>query len=149
MKYPDPQHPHHTKHYSSPDDCLPCDTYTQCDPCHPYFHVCTPLHTIALDANVQDVVNAINMCMVIPYGDYGGTTVYYFTTMCNGLGNLVYTIFDRTTTLGLSSFMVRYGAAATIRQILFEPFPRNQIDLQFMILPHVPLHTHHNGTVIP
>jgi len=143
-----PHHPHHIQHYSKPEDC--CST-CHCSPCTcgTYFHVCTPHHTIALDANVQQVVNAINMCQVIPYGDYGGSVVYYFTTMCNGLGNLVYTIFDRTTTLGLSSFMVRYGAAATIRQILFEPFPRTQIDLQFMILPHVPLHTHHNGTVIP
>ena len=116
---------------------------------YPSHHVCTSTGTIALDANVQAVVNAINTCSVIPYGDYGGPTVYYFTTMCNGLGNLVYTVFDKETQLGLASFTVRYGAAATIRQILFEPFPRFQIDLQFLILPCLPLHSHCNGTVTP
>ena len=116
---------------------------------YPINLVCTKEGTIALDANVAAVVNAINTNCVIPYGDYGGATVYYFTTMCNGLGNITYTVFDKTTTLGLASFMVRYGAASTIRQILFEPFPRTQIDLQFLILPYVPIHHHHNGTVIP
>lgn len=116
---------------------------------YPIHHVSTKFNTIALDANVQDVVNAINMNCVIPYGDYGGSTVYYFTTMCNGLGNLTYTIFDKETSLGLSSFMVRYGVAATIRQILFEPFPRSQIGLQFLILPAIPIKSYSNGTVIP
>lgn len=116
---------------------------------YPNLAVCTPQNTIALDANVAAVVNTINTDSVIPYGDYGGPVIYYFQTFDNGLGNLVYTIFDRDTTLGLSSFMVRYGAAATIRQILFQPFPRNQIDLQFLILPNIPLSTTTNGTVIP
>jgi hypothetical protein len=116
---------------------------------YPNHLVCTSCNTIALDANVQAVVNAINTKCVIPYGDYGGPTVYYFTTMCNGLGNLTYTIFDKATTLGLASFMVRYGAAATIRQILFEPFPRSQIDLQFLILPCIPTASYHNGSVTP
>jgi hypothetical protein len=116
---------------------------------YPNYHVCTPEHTVALDANVQAVVNAINTCSVIPYGDYGGPTVYYFTTMCNGLGNIVYTVFDRQTTLGLASFTVRYGVAATIRQVLFEPFPRSQIDLQFLILPCIPTGHHCHGTVTP
>jgi hypothetical protein len=111
--------------------------------------VCTATNTIALDANVQAVVNAINTGSVIPYGDYGGATVYYFQTMNNGLGNLGYTIFDKTTTLGLASFTVRYGAAATIRQVLFQPFPRSQIDLQFLILPTIPTASFTNGTVIP
>jgi len=104
---------------------------------------------VALDANVQAVVNAINTNSVIPYGDYGGPNVYYFQTLNNGLGNLAYTIFDKTTNLGLASFTVRYGAAATIKQILFEPFPRSQIDLQFLILPNIPVASYTNGTVIP
>jgi|SRR5690606_10256659 len=111
--------------------------------------ICTPENTIALDANVQAVINAINTKSVIPYGDYGGPTVYYFQTMDNGLGNLVYTIFDKVTTLGLASFMVRFGAAATIRQVIFQQYPRSQIDLQFMILPKMPLASFTNGTVIP
>lgn len=111
--------------------------------------VCTPQGFVALDANVQAVVNAINTNSVIPYGDYGGPTVYYFQTFENGLGNLVYTIFDKTTTLGLASFMVRYGSAATIQQVIFQPFPRAQIDLQFLVLPHVAVHSHHTGHVIP
>lgn len=116
---------------------------------YPNLAVCTSQNTVALDANVQAVVNAINTNSVIPYGDYGGPTVYYFSTMDNGLGNLVYTIFDKSTTLGLASFMVRYGAAATIRQVVFQPFPRSQIDLQFLILPSIPVASFTNGTVIP
>jgi len=115
----------------------------------PNLAVCTSQNTVALDANVQAVVNAINTNSVIPYGDYGGPTVYYFSTMNNGLGNLVYTVFDKNTTLGLASFMVRYGAAATIRQVIFQPFPRSQIDLQFLILPSIPVASFTNGTVIP
>lgn len=111
--------------------------------------VCTSQNTVALDANVQSVVNAIRSNSVIPYGDYGGPNVYYFSIMDNGLGNLVYTIFDRNTDLGLASFMVRYGAAATIKQILFQPFPRSQIDLKYLILPHIPISNQANGTVIP
>jgi hypothetical protein len=116
---------------------------------YPNYGVCTAENTIALDANVQAVVNAINTKSVIPYGDYGGPNVYYFQTFDNGLGNLVYTVFDKTTNLGLASFMVRYGAAATIRQVLFQPFPRSQIDLQFLILPYIPAASFTQGTVIP
>jgi hypothetical protein len=116
---------------------------------YPNYAVCTPQNTVALDANVQAVVNAIKTNSVIPYGDYGGPNVYYFSTMDNGLGNLVYTIFDKTTTLGLASFMVRYGAAATIRQVLFQPFPKSQIDLQLLILPPVPMNSIPQGSVTP
>lgn len=116
---------------------------------YPNFNCKTAEGSVALDAYVQVVVNAINTNSVIPYGDYGGSTVYYFQTFDNGLGNLVYTVFDKTTTLGLASFMVRYGAAATIRQVLFQPFPRSQIDLQFLILPHIPVASFTNGTVTP
>jgi len=112
-------------------------------------YICTPQNTVALDANVQAVVNAINTKSIIPYGDYGGPSVYYFQTMNNGLGNLAYTIFDKETTLGLASFMVRYGAAAIIQQVLFQPYPRSQIDLQFLVLPNIPVASFTNGTVIP
>lgn len=111
--------------------------------------VATPDGTIALDANVQAVINAINTSTVIPYGDFGGPNLYWFQTFSNGLGNLVYTIFDRDTTLGLASFMVRFGAAATIRQVIFQPYPRSQIDLQYLILPSVPRASYSNGNVIP
>lgn len=116
---------------------------------YPNYLVCTPENTVALDANVQAVVNAINTNSVTPYGDYGGSSVYYFQTLNNGLGNLAYTVFDKNTNLGLASFMVRYGAAATIRQVLFQPFPRSQIDLQFLILPTIPVASFTNGTVTP
>lgn len=116
---------------------------------YPSSAVCTSTNTIALDAKVQAVVNAIKTNSVIPYGDYGGPNVYYFSIMDNGLGNLVYTIFDKETTLGLASFMVRYGAAATIRQVLFMPFPRSQIDLQYLILPNIPINIPPAGNVIP
>lgn len=117
---------------------------------YPNYHVCTPTGTVALDSRVQAVVNAIRSHSVIPYGDYGGPTVYYFSTLDNGLGNLVYTVFDRETTLGLASFMVRYGAAATINQVLFQPFPRCQIELQYLLLPRVDVQINNGGgSVIP
>lgn len=105
--------------------------------------------TIALDANVQAVVNAINTASIIPYGEYGLPTVYYFTTVNNGLGNIIYTAFDKNTTLALASYTVRYGAATTIRQILFQEYPKTQIDLQFLILPQIPVTSYSQGTVIP
>lgn len=116
---------------------------------YPNLAVCTSQNTIALDANVQAVVNAINTSSVIPYGDYGGPSVYYFQTTNNGLGNIIYTVFDKNTTLGLASFTVRYGAATTIKQILFQQYPRSQIELQHLILPHIPVSSLENGTVIP
>ena len=111
--------------------------------------VCTSQNTVALDANVQMVVNAINQNSVIPYGDYGGPNVYYFQTQNNGLGNLIYTMFDKETTLGLASFTVRYGAASTIRDVILMPFPRSQIELQYLILPLIPIVNKENGTVTP
>ena len=118
---------------------------------YPYANmlVCSPEGTVAIDANVQAVINAINSKQVIPYGDYGGAVVYYFQTNENGLGNLLYTIFDKTTNLGLASFAVRFGAAATIRQVIFQQYPRAQIDLQFLILPHIPMNSKPQGTVTP
>ncbi len=116
---------------------------------YPFTPVSTPEGTIALQANVQAVVNAINSNTVIPYGDFGGSTVFWFQTFDNGLGNLVYTVFDRDTNLGLASFMVRFGAAATIQQVIFEPYPRSQIELQFLILPRIPRPSYQNGTVTP
>lgn len=110
--------------------------------------VATSQNTISLDANVQAAVNAINSNLVIPYGDYGGPTVYYFQTQ-SSLGNLLYTMFDKTTNLGLASFSVRYGAATTIRQAILMPFPRSQIELQFLILPYIPASSPANGSVTP
>ena len=115
---------------------------------YPNYGVCTSEGFVALGANVQAVINAINTKTVVPYGDFGGPNLYWFQTFDNGLGNLVYTIFDRDTTLGLASFMVRYGAAATIQQVVFQQYPRSQIDLQFLILPHIPRASYSNGTVI-
>ncbi len=116
---------------------------------YPSNNISTSTNTIALDANVQAVVNAMRTNSVVPYGDYGGPNVYYFSTLDNGLGNIVYTVFDRSTTLGLASFMVRYGAAASIRQILFEPFPRSSISLQYLLLPNVQINLPPVGNVIP
>jgi hypothetical protein len=118
--------------------------------------VATNQNTIALDANVPTVVNAINEDNIIPFGDYGGPNVYYFNTLNNGLGNIIYTVFDRNTTLGLASFMVRYGAATTIRDIILMPFPRSQVELRHLILPFIPVNIipldttiKDNGTVVP
>jgi hypothetical protein len=110
----------------------------------------TGQYTVALDANVQRVVNAINTNQVVPYGDYGGPNVYYFQTMENGLGNLIYTIFDKATNLGLASYSVRYGAATNIREAILLPYPRAQIDLQFLVLPKLNICSQpSNGTVTP
>lgn len=115
---------------------------------YPNYGVKTSEGFVSLGANVQAVINAINTNTVIPYGDFGGPTVFWFQTFDNGLGNLVYTTFDRDTTLGLASFMVRYGAAATIQQVIFQQYPRSQIDLQFLILPNIPRASFSNGTII-
>lgn len=112
-------------------------------------NVKTPEGTVALDAYVQYVVIAINSNRIIPIGDFGGPNLYLFQTFDNGLGNLVYTIFDRATNLGLASFMVRYGAEITIRQALFAPMSRSQIPLQFLILPHIPTADFKQGSVSP
>lgn len=113
------------------------------------YAVQTPLNTVALDANVAALVNAINTGTVIPYGDYGKDILYYFSVLNNGLGNIIYTSFDRATTMGLSTFMVRYGAATTVRDIIFGQMPKSVIDLKYIILPKIPLQTQINGTVIP
>lgn len=106
--------------------------------------------TVALDANVQRVINAINTGQVIPYGDYGGPNVYYFQTLENGLGNIVYTVFDKLTNLGLASFSVRYGAATNIRDVILMPYPKAQIDLQYLVLPALNISSRpSNGTVTP
>lgn len=111
--------------------------------------VATSQNTVALDANVAAVINAINTNSIIPYGEYGGPNVYYFQALNNGLGNFIYTMFDKETTLGLASFMVRYGAATTIRDAILMPFPRSQIDLQYLILPYIPVPAAKQGDVIP
>ena len=101
--------------------------------------LCGPHNTVALGANVSAIVNAINVGIVVPYGDYGTQYLYLFQAMNNGLGNIVYTIFDRVTKIGLSSYSVRYGAATTIRDIILMPFPKSEIALQYLILPYLNL----------
>lgn len=108
---------------------------------YPYYINSAPVlqNTVRLESKVQEVVNGINSGQLIPYGDYGGDVVYVFQTMSNGLGSIKYTVFDRATHLGLSSFLVRFGAATVIKQIIFDQMPKNQIDLQFLILPKLPI----------
>ena len=114
--------------------------------------VATPAGTIALGANVQAVVNALAIDAVAPIGDFGGPYVYWFQTFNNGTGNIVYTVFDRVTTLGLNSYTVRFGSAATILQIVFEPFPRSEIELLHVIMPNyggISVQIPSTGTVTP
>jgi hypothetical protein len=114
---------------------------------YPLLTIATPEGTIALGANVQAVINAINADAVAPFGKFGGPHLYWFQPVNNGLGNIIYTVFDKITTLGLASYTVRYGAATTIQQILFEPFPKTEIKLQFIILPNIPGITDPDPTV--
>lgn len=116
---------------------------------YPNLNIGTKEGTVALEAPVAQVILALRTNSIIPYGDYGGNNVYYFGTFDNGLGNLIYTVFDRETNIGLASFSVRYGAATTIKQALFSPYPRSQIDLQHLILPYIPTNFPKNGSVIP
>lgn len=114
--------------------------------------VATPAGTIALGANVQAVVNALSVDAVAPIGDFGGPNVYWFQSFNNGTGNIVYTVFDRVTTLGLASYTVRYGSATTILQIVFEPFPRSEIGLLHVIMPNyngISVQILSTGTVTP
>ncbi len=104
---------------------------------------------VALDANVPKLVDAIRLNQVIPYGDYGSAAVYYFSVPSNSIGNIIFTVFDRATGLGLSSTMVRYGAASTVRQIISGTGPRSTIDLQYFTLPIIPPAQPPVGQVIP
>ena len=114
---------------------------------YPYHGVVTNEGFVALGALVPQVINAINNNTVIPYGDFGGPNVYWFQTFDNGLGSLVYTVFDKNTTLGLASYVVKYGAASTIQQVIFQQTIKSEIDLQFLILPAIPTLPNLNGTV--
>lgn len=117
---------------------------------YPNLPIATVQGTVSLDANVQQVINAMRSGQIVPYGEFGGPTVFYFETVHNGLGNFIYTMFDRDTTMGLASFTVRYGAASTIRQVLFQQYPRSQLALRHLILPQIPqLASPAPGTVIP
>ena len=110
----------------------------------------TSQNTISATALVSSVVNAIRAGIVIPYGDFGGPNVFYFSAPNNGLGNIIYTVFDRETTLGLASYTVRYGAATTIKNIVFDQYPRGPIDLQMLILPKMPVPSPlPPGTIVP
>lgn len=111
--------------------------------------VATPEHTVALDANVATLVNALRAGLISGYGDFGGPFVYWFDVMNNGLGNIIYTVFDRATDMGMASFMVRYGAASTVKQVISEPYPRSSIQLQHLVLPAVPAPRPTPGRVIP
>ena len=113
---------------------------------YPKHHVANEYGNVSLVAYVQYVVNAINNKSVVPYGDFGGPVVYWFQTVNNGLGNIVYTTFDRATNVALASYTVRYGAASTIGQVIYEPYPKSQIATQFTILPQIATY---NGTVTP
>lgn len=104
---------------------------------YPYELIKTPANTVHLDANIQHLVMAMLDNAIIPYGDYGGDIVYYFSLIENGLGNIIYTEFDKATTIGLRSFMVRYGAATTVRQAIFNPSPKAEVPLKYIILPTV------------
>lgn len=111
--------------------------------------VSTPEQTVALEASVPTLVNAMRAGLVTPYGDYGGPFVYWFDNMDNGLGNIIYTVFDRATDLGIASYMVRYGAATTVKQIISSPMPRSQIALRHLALPAIPDPVFDPGRVVP
>ena len=101
--------------------------------CAPLCH--THQRTVPLDALVPAAITGINSGALLPLGDYGGDVLYYFTPTNNGLGSIKYTVFDRTTHIGLASFLVRYGAATTIRDIIFYQVGKTNIDLVYGILP--------------
>ena len=115
----------------------------------PYIQPCHT-RTVPLSAYVSQVIQAINSHAMIPLGDYGGDTLYYFTPLGNGLGSLKYTVFDRSTHIGLASFLVRYGAATTIRDLIFYQAGKTSIPLEYTILPKINYDFRHPpGDVIP
>ena len=116
---------------------------------YPFSPVATPTGTIALDARVAAVILAIRSNQVIPLGDYGGPQLYWFSVSDWELGNIIYTVFDRGTSLGLASYTVRYGSATTIGQVLFNPMPRSEIALQYTLLPPVAMPVIGGGSVVP
>lgn len=119
---------------------------------HQIYPYIQPCHTrsVPLSAYVSQVIQAINSRSMIPLGDYGGDTLYYFTPLGNGLGSIKYTVFDRDTHIGLASFLARYGAATTIRDLLFYQAGKTSLTLEYTILPKIDYDfRNHPGDVIP
>ena len=87
--------------------------------------------------------------LLIVICDVNDGKLYYFDLLENGTGNIIYTIFDKNTMKGISSFTVRYGAASKIKHILFNPYPKSQIELKYADIPILPLLPVDNGTIIP
>lgn len=115
----------------------------------PYVEPCNT-RSVPLNANVSNVVHAINTHVMIPLGDYGGDTIYYFATLGNGLGSIKFTVFDRATHVGLASFLARYGAATTVRDLIFYQAGKTSIPLEHVILPKIEYNFKHPpGDVIP
>lgn len=93
--------------------------------------------TVPLTYTVAHAIQAIKSGAILPLGDYGGDVLYYFTPLGNGLGSIKYTVFDRTTHIGLASFIVRYGVATTIRDIIFSQMGKTSIPVEYSILPKI------------
>ena len=93
--------------------------------------------TVPLTYTVADAIQAIRSGALLPLGDYGTDVLYYFVPLYNGLGSIRYTVFDRSTHVGLASFLVRYGVATTIRDVLFSQMGKTSIPLEFSILPKI------------
>jgi hypothetical protein len=80
-------------------------------------------NTISLLTKVPLAVNAIDAGTVSPIVDTSVGPIILLNTSNRELGNLMWTNFDRETFFPISSWTCRYGAAQTLQQVLFEPFP--------------------------
>lgn len=81
------------------------------------------MDNISILIKVPVAVNAIDAGTVNPIVDTSVGPIILLNTSNKELGNLIWTYFDRETFFPLSSWTARYGAAQTLQQVLFEPYP--------------------------
>ena len=84
--------------------------------------------SIALSANVQKTVNAIDEDELNPVVDPGDGFIYVLNTSNKELGNLIYTVFNAETRFPDASFQVRYGTYHIVAQALWDPMPRSRLE---------------------
>ena len=117
---------------------------------HSHMEGHSPVRASELDLNtkvstlVKDIQHCNNRAWLID------CKYYVFDINLIHLGNIVWTTFDSCTTLGLETWMSRYGHATIVFEVLFLPAIKEQICLKYPIMPcFPPVVHHHQGTILP
>lgn len=83
---------------------------------------------VSVNSHVWQALNAIIKNEVRPVVDNGGDTIIVLNASQIGLGNLLYTFFNRYTGVPIASYGARYGAQHTVGQVVYYPFPKRKLD---------------------